>query len=330
MDPAKAIATAARRRASLRAASEAAVQRWAWASGPRPTIEPFYFERHGFSPGKLIAKPRAAPPAGVHAYGYDAAGRVVLEREYTEWPGLTKDTYWVHHDDGIEQWHFDHEWEGVAPIIHVGWFALRRGRLASSSFAYRRGTAARTRYTWTAGRLSRARGAADERFEYDADGQLLKVICDGDVRYARAVRGRLLEDVAPALRAELERAIRRQLARLRAAEPVRALALVLDEECFDHLLPPMLGAPTTSERAALPAEWALFAVPQLAYASAKLRRLCASANQDIWQHQRHRAARRLVKDVARALSERPPAGPGWQRARTFTVYVTDLETGRRK
>jgi hypothetical protein len=261
-------------------------------------------------------------------YGFDGDGRMVIEREHTAWKGLTKDTYWVYSPAGIEQWHFDKEWKGDAPVIHVAWFAQREGRIVSSHYAYLHAPAARTQYTWKHGRLVRARGRFDQRFEYDDIGTLLRIEQDGHVTFARSTPGRTLSDLAPVLRTELEAAIRSRLAKLRVREPIRAIALVLDEENYEHMLPPLLGAPTASERARLPAEWAGFDVPELAYETPRLRAMCDVANQDIWQHERYRAAKSLVGEVAAALDARPPSGRGWRAARGFRVYVTDLETGR--
>jgi YD repeat-containing protein len=330
MNPVKAFKDAPRRRKSLKAAAERAVVRWEWASWGRPAIEPFTFERGGFAPGKPIAKPRGTPKSGVHAYGYDAEGRLVLEREHTSWKGLTKDTYFVHTDEGIEEWHFDKEWAGEARVINVGWYEVdEERRVVSSWFAYAHGKPVKHTYLWKKGLLRQITGPVDERLSYDKDGQLTTVTKDGQVSYTRAVPGQLLADLAPAIAKELEASIRKQVAKLRSEEQVRALVLVIDEENYRYTLPPILAAPTVSERARHPAEWELFDVDELEYETKKLLALCDTANQDIWQNERFREAHAVVKGVAAKLTARAPAGRGWRRAKGFTCFVVNLESGKR-
>lgn len=66
-----------------RARAEQAACAWRWATGPWFDARPVYFERHNDRPGRFLKKPPTRPKGRVEA-GFDAAGRVIVEREHTE------------------------------------------------------------------------------------------------------------------------------------------------------------------------------------------------------------------------------------------------------
>src|SRR5262245_32299505 len=63
--------------------AESCVDAWHWATRPVWDLNPPYFEMNGEKPGRnLPAKP--AQLNGAFSYGTDSSGRIVVERQYSE------------------------------------------------------------------------------------------------------------------------------------------------------------------------------------------------------------------------------------------------------
>lgn len=70
--------------------SEARVVRWEWATFERHSIEPAYFEIHKHRRGYLLKK---EPKKDDYAHGFDAQGRLCVDRQQTEFPGRFYETF---------------------------------------------------------------------------------------------------------------------------------------------------------------------------------------------------------------------------------------------
>jgi hypothetical protein len=339
--------TAATRYRRLKKESEAQVVRWEWGTSTLHHIEPFYFERGQFSRGRRLAGAPRGARSGAHGHGFDAAGRIVVERQRTEFPGMEDQTFFVHRDDGIEQLHysyFEHE------LVNAAWFTTRSGRVIRADYRYAHGSRASQTYVYAGERLvtikhSHEDGPYTEELEYDELGRLRRIFYkeSGQRRtaiYVRPERAETLAALAPMLRERLVESVMERLAAARKwlPEPVYALALCLDMEAYTHVLPPRLALGLASERERFvtewgddgpdsiwsPPEWSLCDDRRLAHDDRALATACAMANQDIWQKGRFRAAVRLCHEVADELRQRLlPI----RRTEDFVVFVTDIASG---
>src|SRR4051794_29301980 len=78
---------ARRRYRALKGRCEARVERWEWATTSAIDPRPFYHERNELPRGRVLKGRPGTIKRGTHAYGFDAEGRVVVVRQYTEFRG---------------------------------------------------------------------------------------------------------------------------------------------------------------------------------------------------------------------------------------------------
>jgi hypothetical protein len=65
-----------------KARAEKAVVRWEWWSKPRYPLDPLYNERNGWPVGRRMTKAPLEPTLQHTRSGFDAEGRVRVDREY--------------------------------------------------------------------------------------------------------------------------------------------------------------------------------------------------------------------------------------------------------
>ncbi len=316
---------AGERYAELKARLEAEVVRWQWSTFDVHSLEPFYFERHRFGRGRILDAPPEEPESGNVESGFDAAGRVVVERGYTSVPGRFYETFYEFGDGEVDKYHYDYD-PGKA-LIHLARFRFNGERLVELEHRYRGRGRRHERFEWEGQRLERVVVDHDENshvdeFSYDSAGELTCI----EWLYANGQRSKTFERVTETLpslfeklEAHLLEAIPRTLSALKPVEPIYAIALWLDMEAYEHVLPPGLAVGYESERGAFlerhgperakdylynPAEWRSFDTSELEYraADAELLVLAAAANQLIWQNDQFDRAREHVDELARKLN----------------------------
>jgi hypothetical protein len=144
-----------------KAQAEKAVHEWRWATSSWFHIEPLWFERHGFAPGRKLRHEPLNSKYRVHC-GLDRMGRVVVERGYHEF-GFDE-TFYNWSCEPIEVAHFDY-WigydrriRGKGPI-NLLFVKMEGGRVISTDRASRLGTGEykREEYQWDGSRLTEVR-----------------------------------------------------------------------------------------------------------------------------------------------------------------------------
>lgn len=339
--------SAGKRYAALKSEAEAAVTRWEWGSSAIHSLEPFYFERHRFGRGRSISAP-AKPKSGQEQYGFDADGQLRVTRSYTELEGRCYETFYDHRGAEVDKVHYDYA--AKKSVIHVARYRFdAAARLLELEHLYPAAQGRRhERFEWEDARLARVivdhdGTAQTDDFVYDPAGELLRI----ERVYPSGDRSVTYERVAPSLPsllAQLEAlaldTIPQLLERLPRAESVCALALWLDMEAYEHVLPPGLALLTVAERQRLvdlhgpdarsylwnPAEWSAFDTPSLEYRSDELLALAAGANQLIWQKERFTQARKHVDALAKKLMR-----GDWAKSLGVTddwvVFPVDISSG---
>lgn len=92
--------------------SEALVIEWRWYTWCWFDIRPLHFERNGWAPGRRLGKIPAHPSGSVEN-GFDAQGRVVVERQFNEFGYY--ETFYDWTSELAEVAHFDY-WTDKTPI----------------------------------------------------------------------------------------------------------------------------------------------------------------------------------------------------------------------
>ena len=87
--------------------AESSVVRWEWASFTRYSLEPCYFEINRYRRGDLLNEEPAPPLNGARGHGFDAAGRLRVERQQTNEPGCYYETFYGFRPGGTARRHFD-------------------------------------------------------------------------------------------------------------------------------------------------------------------------------------------------------------------------------
>jgi hypothetical protein len=139
-----------------RAAAEAAVVRWVWASAPRTHPQPAYFELAQLTPGKQLSRAPAKWKLGQAQEGFDEDGRIVAVRERAAARGDYYETFFRYERGGIAQLHY-------APgsgFIQAAWHTVANGRVETSDS------------------LSQM-GGSSRAYEYDDEGRVTRCVAHG-------------------------------------------------------------------------------------------------------------------------------------------------------
>jgi hypothetical protein len=318
-----ALKRAASRYRELESRIEETVARWEISTDSRHSFEPFYFERHRCGAGKVLARAPESRKDYVES-GFDAEGRLIVERSYTSLAGRCYETFYEYLDGCVDKYHFGHD--PKKPLIHVARHHFDGERLRELEHVYRQGGRRHEVFEWEGDRLVRvivdhAEASHVDELSYDDAGRLLRI----EWVYPNGSRAETYGRVAPSLPAllrELEErtlaAVPQVLERFRAEEPAYAVALCLDMEGYEHVLPPSLAVALQSEREAFskrhgparardylwsPTEWRLHDVDELEYREPALLALASDANQLIWQKEQFARARKHVDTIAKRLNQ---------------------------
>jgi hypothetical protein len=327
-----------------RDAADAAVMRWAW--GPNfagwERLEPLFVQRaHGMRPTtRELAEPEDRTTRDL--FGFDAAGRVVVARQFQNWPtvGVRREQVLAEGQVGPVQLWFER-----AELYRIGVPAFEGGRItemAWHSYDVRDGFGGyRERYAYEGGRLAVVqtefsdpdRHPTRHEVVWDDDGEVGRIIVDyGDgqhrTTYIRPPKGGIAS-VRKRVAAELVDRIVAWVARRAPAEPVWALALLYDAE-GNPVLPPSLGLAVDAGRdddpdvMFNPAEWRLMDPEPTEFADEAFAEDCLLLNQSWDAAGNFTAGRRMILEVARELRDRDWDGV-LTRAEDFHVYAVDLE-----
>src|SRR5258708_5788984 len=118
---------------ALKQACEARVVNWRWASWAMFPETPYEFERSRSAPGRWLSDEKRRKD-GAHQYGFDAQGRVVVERQLVTipgWPEAFDEEFYVHADGVIEGTRYGHS-KPKEPI-NVSYVVLPGGHVVSRS-----------------------------------------------------------------------------------------------------------------------------------------------------------------------------------------------------
>lgn len=342
------VSEAATAYADIKRVAEAEVVRSEWASGPRYALEPAYFEVEKIRRGQRLAQ-RPANPERARQYGFDAEGRVVVERQPVrlgeQW--LSYETFFRHEAGGVARFYFGHA--PKKPWLACSW--LERGRLGVDRVhtATPNGRRSLDVYHYDENdrvdtvELWRMVPGADDYVEhrdltYDEAGIVERVVwraASGEthVDYEVPAEEHRLAAAQPRLVAGLADAIVAALEAARADDPVVAIAFSTSGAHDQHRFPPVVSVASlpllqrvrdglgADRRASLwdPAEWdtelALTLEPDLAA-------LCASVSQDVWQHDLQARADHALLRLAAAIEARTLP---LSRSEPFVVVVIEID-----
>jgi YD repeat-containing protein len=318
--------------ATLKATAEGQVVRWEWASDTLHSYEPAYFEIHKFPRGKVLPTKPDPIPWVAYEYGYDAQGRVVVARQYTEFSPRTSERFFLHEPDGIMEISYnydmaDHDWTGVQ------WFTVRERRVVATHCLTSLGNIMSCTYQYDdQGRLIRRDCRAINtpstttedwhELEYDAQGKIIRIHwCYPDGRrylhFERVTRKTSFKTLKKELLQGLTAAIVDAIGRAGIHDEVYVLIVRDLGAGSEHALPPLLALNTVPERERLmqvhgdhgfeaiwnPCEWQDQWQELDVTLSPELAAMCASANQDIWQNERHEQAILFLLQLAQALNK---------------------------
>ncbi|MCC6574035.1 MAG: hypothetical protein IT462_09600 [Planctomycetes bacterium] len=337
--------------ADLKAAAEAKVVRWQWATFATYSYKPAHFEISKYARGRLLPSEPTPPVSGVHGYGFDANDRIVVERQQTEFPGRVYETFFVHEPDGIAACHYHHDPE--KPWINAEWLVVGAKGVIECHTVYARGSSKSLTYTYDElGRMSRCqrRGSKSNgeievddwwELEYDGTGQIVRVYwCYPDGRrilnFERPAKEATLRACRKKLLTQLTEAIVTTLRSKKIDDEVYAIVISHYDAQYEHRLPPDVSVGLVSECKRLqnlhgkrtpvfvwnPAEWPSgdldLKLPT------ELATLCASVSQDIWQNELYEEVNQFLHDLARSVQK---AKLPCRRAKNFVVVVVTLDLG---
>ncbi len=138
----------------LKKATEAAVVRWEWATKQRHSHVPAYFETRNQTRGRAL---KAEPTTWSYQVqeGYDAKGRMVVERRRTNTKDSQYETFYRFTAAGIEMYEYSYETYKPKEWDRVAWLAITDGRV--------------TAVNW----IGKGEGDYTRTFEYDDDGRVI-------------------------------------------------------------------------------------------------------------------------------------------------------------
>jgi hypothetical protein len=343
--------------AERKGTAERRVVRWEWATSDDRSIEPFYFERGKYSRGKPLSG--AVVNAGNIAYGLDAEGRTVVERQYCD---LVRDgDRWCYetfyeHRAGETRWVlFDYYAPDKNPIA-VGLASYDGERLMALTRYGTRG-ASSERYQYIDGRLARIDrdnlqpDAPRPAFQRWSDWYELRWSDTGELDevqqwdpfqsrsqtiYRRPEKGETLKDLSAKLEARLIASIPLRVKALGLTETAYAVVLAYDGTGND-MFPPVIGIGLARERDAWissqaeDAKCLLWNPAEYQHQVSldddeELLALCAKVNQQISMKEKWSTGRKLLGRVAASLRTFP-----WHSllivTDDFVVYAVDFELG---
>ncbi|MEB2311278.1 MAG: hypothetical protein OZ921_01800 [Sorangiineae bacterium] len=334
--------------AEARAAAEAKVTTWEWATGPLHEALPLAIERSELKRGRRLREPPATPD-GAYEYGFDERRRLSVIREHVD-RSRAYEEFFAYRDDGFERARFDYSSEHR--LLAVTECAVQGARVVKTATHAVEGSSTEL-YEYRGARPIAVavnqrshdgqEAPYDVAVEYDELGVLGRVQHVYPNGYARTVFRRpasrpTLASLSAVVRERLIESVPELVGCLALEEPAFAVLLVSDAEDGGSL-PPLLAVGLASERAAWlrehgtrarehawnPASYRHFDVPALTFDAPEL----LAAGQLLGELFRSRASpersvRKLLDEVAADLN-RAAWPPHFPRTDDFVVFATDLE-----
>jgi hypothetical protein len=216
---------------------------------------PFYFESRRRRPGRRVSLDATFPVARYH-YGLGEDGRIWVERQATEFPGMLYETFFVYGPDGpIEAAGFDY-YTDKRPIyldrflyangLLVGYEKQGRQACGRSTYVYADGRPTRIEHQ-TGPSLDQLVPFQIEDVRFDETGKLAEIVCrqldptgrevGGEVRFKSKPRAMTAKAIEIAFLDDLVAAVPTALATLHVTRSVYCLALAYDPEQFSTLPP---------------------------------------------------------------------------------------------
>jgi hypothetical protein len=353
MKPLKdAFATARATYKTLKKSCEARVARWEWATFAIHEAEPYYHERHKIARGRKIKGKPAAIKSGMHQYGFDAAGRVVVVRKYTELKGTFYEEFFTCAQDVVEGTLFDYRDKDVINVTRrtfdgdgkiIRYQAVATGGELTETYEYDRDRLTMIR-TSGIGYLPRQAYRFEDELGYDDIGRL-SVIRRVDlgpkaspprILYQRPQKGQSLNELAEVIQEKLVRRTPDALRTMRLSGPAYCVILLYTKEDA-IVLPPTLAIGLEEERRAWVEELGrqtkdmVWNYPEFEHTDVtpnwgdpELLAACELFNQQVAVGGNSNRARRLLNDVARDL-----ASADWSQTfdvtDDFVVFALDYE-----
>lgn len=219
-----------------------------------------YFERHRYGRGPLV-EPPIVDPKGLFEHCFDAEGRLILVRGYNELrpreqgePGEfiqrpCDQTFYEYFRDHVDEFLFSYR--GVGTVTNVARYDFDQGRLVEITRRFKSGKQSVEELVWGDGELrqvkvSDANGEHTDHLRYVA-GQLASIEW-GDANGARSETfwrvAQPLEALLQQIEAQLIVAVEERLVAQRLPTPIAAVALWLNLEGYEHVLPPGIAVLT--------------------------------------------------------------------------------------
>ncbi len=251
------LARAASQYLMLKEQAESGVVRWVWATDSVCSLRPgFDAKIHGFSEGKKLAT-QPARRAYHFQYGFDAAGRLVVQRLHGDMDGHFTEDFFVHSDDCVEQWSYGPRPQYKIPR-GVSRYSYDGGRVVAYEELNTDGRTVVETYAYDGDRLATLARVGENptfqntfRHEYDAEGILSTITMETMTGTRSIVHKRPTRTPAvliKAVRAHLLKLIPKCVAALSPAEPAFCLALVYEPSSSRSMLPPKLAVGLETER----------------------------------------------------------------------------------
>ncbi len=250
------------RYAQLKATVEASVVRWEWATFAIHSYKPAHFEISKMKNGRVLKVEPVPPANGAHSYGFDANGRVVIERQQTEIGGQFYETFYVHEADGIASFHYSYAPE--KPWINIEWLLVGKPGVVECHSVYARGNSISTSYHYDdTGRVVLCRrqgtnppyGDIDDshQIEYDGSGRIVRVFwCHGGgqrvLDFERPEKEATLRTCRRELLRELTNATVESLGKAQFEDEVYAVVFSHCDAEYQHRLPPHMSVGLVAER----------------------------------------------------------------------------------
>ncbi len=344
---------------SLKFQCEAGVTIWKWATFCRYDPRPFYYERQRWRPGRLL---KTAPSNldGKYEYGYDASGRILVERQYVGAMGKSQfqyaETFYTYKENSVESAHFSYH-DSKEPI-NCERSTYFDGRIVLCESYAQRGSS-RERYHWEDSKITLIEIECSEfenlseffdlkshqRIEpkYNRTGLLEELISYQNLSsdkqpksytlYSRLDSKITFKMLLTLAQEKLIENIIQKVSILNIEESVYCLAISWEPGQFSSL-PPYIGLGLNQERERWlkeqgdEAKWYLWNPEEFSIYSNlednELVRICELLNQECGRRERWNNATKLLNEVAKHL-----AAIDWsdrlQTTSDFVVYATDSE-----
>lgn len=334
----------------LKLECEQCAMRWEWGTFVLHSLEPAYFELNKMRRGAPLEEEPDEPVSGVTGYGFNAQGKLVVERQLTEFAGRFYETFYRWEQGGTASLHFGYDPKKA--WLNVAWFSYDdAGRVRSIDTVYARGNSSSELYQYDSGGrvISVERHGTNQPYgdlndfrdiEYDSAGNIVRVFWrypDGRrvLDFERPADGRTFQALRQALSKSLAETIVASLEGLSVKEPAFALGLHYCGAEYQHRLPPNVAIGLDAERRRFveahgneapdliwnPAEWKNHVTLKL---DEQLSSQCESVNQDIWQNDRQEEADMFVADLAQRLEQYALPFP---KTDDFVSYAVNLDNG---